>query len=158
MRSVIGTIALAFVGSSLPNGVAAQAAAPVISARTDSVVIKELLELEKLLSRAELAADTLTLGARLHDSYVHTTHDGVLISRSERLAALARGKPRYSTASRDSIDVRVFGSTAIVTGRSHDAGTNANTSFDAYLRFTDTWIQFPEAWQLVASQKTQLRH
>jgi hypothetical protein len=50
--------------------------------------------------------------------------------------------------------VRFYGEVAIVTGLSHDAGTNRDRSFDAQLRFTDVWVRRGSGRQLDMSQKT----
>lgn len=120
----------------------------------DSSHVRAVLSAETALAHAEMHADTLALGQLLADSYTLATHSGSVLTKPARIASVGSGAPRYSVVNKSEMTVRLIGTTAIVTGRTHDAGVNRGSPFDAQLRFTDVWERHGDAWQLAASQKT----
>ena len=56
----------------------------------------------------------------------------------------------------DDVQVRTFGGSAVVTGRTRATGRYQGSSMSVTLRFTDVFVRRAGKWQVVASQATQL--
>lgn len=54
----------------------------------------------------------------------------------------------------DEVDVRVFGDSAVVTGRTRAQGAQAGVPYNVTLRFTDVFVRRGDQWQAVASHAT----
>jgi hypothetical protein len=51
----------------------------------------------------------------------------------------------------DDVKARVFGHSAVVTGRTHGVGEFEGFAYDVVIRFTDTFVRREGRWQAVAS-------
>src|SRR5215217_646879 len=91
------------------------------------------------------------------DDYRITVADGRVLDKTEDLEPLRSGKVKFRSAEATDVDVRVFGTTAIVTGVARftaDVGGNA-ASFQE--RFTDVYVKRRGRWQPVASHTTPVK-
>ena len=82
------------------------------------------------------------------------THiDGQVITKQKALDMCRTGPP--VTSSVDHLAVRLYGDTAIVTGRTK-ATANGATPQTVTLRFTDVFVRRNGRWVVVASHATRL--
>ena len=81
--------------------------------------------------------------------------DGKVQSRDEDIAIFRTGqiKPKFIDHGR--LDIAVYGSTAVVTGVDHLAGTAFGRYGEMYIRFTDVLIKRGGRWQLIIQQGTK---
>jgi ketosteroid isomerase-like protein len=90
----------------------------------------------------------------LADKFVNTSSDGKVTGKAETLATAKATK--YVGAEYESVQVTVFGNTAIATGVFKAKGTDASGKpMDIHERWTDTWVKMPSGqWQCVASHQS----
>ena len=150
MRCLTPLLLLALV----PGAHAVAQAAPV-RADADSVARAELIALERHLSDLLNRGDWQAYAPNLADDYRQTTRLGEVRTKQEVLAALQRPRSADAlTVLPDSIDVRVYGNTGVLTavliGRTGD-GTAKYRS-----RILKTFVRRDGRWYLVAMQGTAI--
>jgi ketosteroid isomerase-like protein len=93
----------------------------------------------------------------LADKFVNTSSDGKVTGKTETLATAKATK--YVGAEYESLQVTVFGNTAIATGVFKAKGTDASGQpMDIRERWTDTWVKMPSGqWQCVASHQSPIK-
>lgn len=145
---------LLFVGLVTATGVSAQVK-PVV-ADVDSVSVRELNALEHHLSELLNRGDWQAYAQHVAEDYRQTNRHGEVRTKRDVLAALQRGNTQQSqTTVPDSIEVRVYGDTgvltAVLTGRNVDDGSVQFRS-----RILKTFVRRDGRWYLVAMQGTAL--
>ena len=104
---------------------------------------------------AWLAHDTLTLRRLIAPDFSGITSTGRRVDRAAMLQQAATNSETHTDVSE--FTVRVFGDVAIAISRITDTGTRAGTAaFRVSTRVTDIFVHRSRAWQLVASQETEL--
>ena len=127
---------------------------------------REVRELEAQLSRAVVRGDRSLYERVLAADFTHTSHAGRFKTRAEWMAEdkveNRQGKPQagkttYEAFDVDDLAVRIYGVTAVVTGRSTPKGRNAKGEpMRGQYRFLRVWVQRDGRWQAVAFQGTRI--
>ncbi len=117
---------------------------------------QELIKLEEDWAKAYVARDVKAMGRIEADDWVYTDADGNVITRAEDLADLASGAFVATSFVVDDLKVRVYGDTAVVTGRQTEKATYKGKDASAVYRITDTWIRRAGGWQCIASHLTKI--
>jgi ketosteroid isomerase-like protein len=111
---------------------------------------------ERELAAAHLSLELDTIDRLLHPDYVIVQPDGRIESKADVLASYRAGGRRWDTAEADELDVRLFGGTAIVTGRWQASGENQGEPFDYAARFLSVWFREDGRWRNIAYMATEL--
>lgn len=97
----------------------------------------------------------------LHPDYVHTRPNGVVSDREQFLASVRqdRAEPNvnYDKLTSTDVTVRVYGDTAVLTGRSGIVSDDAAGTLEGETRWTRIFLRQGGAWKLVAFQATLVR-
>lgn len=105
---------------------------------------------------ATVRGDASELGALLAEELTYTHTTGQVESREEHLAAISAGKLDYQSIDRTEDQVRIYGDTAVITGRA-DMKVNAQgKDLVLAIRFTAVWVKGEKGWRMVAWQSTRL--
>lgn len=125
--------------------------------QTTGVTEKAIAELENQWLQSQKTNNPDLVAPLLADKFVLTEADGKVNTKSQMLAD-AR-KMKYSSAEYEDVKVTVFGDTAIAVGGFKGKGIDASgKSFDAHIRWTDTWVKMPNGkWQCVASAESPVK-
>ena len=119
--------------------------------------IARLGQIQQELSTAWMTRDRATVERLIAPDWVVTHLAGQRITRAEVLRDMLESDATQINASDvDEIEVRLFGDTAVVTGRTHARGTQSGAPFDVRLRFTDVFVRRGDQWQAVASHATTI--
>jgi ketosteroid isomerase-like protein len=151
----------------LITGIAAAAVGSArIEGRQDLGAEREIRELEAQLSRAVVAGDRGLFDRVLAVDFTHTSHSGQFKTRAEWMAEdkvdSRQGKPQagkttYEAFDVDDLAVRIYGETAVVTGRSTPKGRTAKGEpIRSQYRFLRVWVKRDGHWQVVAFQGTRI--
>jgi hypothetical protein len=126
----------------------------MLRATAEPAIVRQLEVLEEQLASTFKNRDCAGWGALLADDWSVTHINAQVITKPQALE-MCRTGPAV-TSSVDEIAVRVYGDTAIVTGRTRAtaAGTLPQT---VVLRFTDVVVLRNGRWVVVASHATQLQ-
>jgi ketosteroid isomerase-like protein len=126
------------------------------AARADDVA--QIRELEAELSRAVLAGDAATFDRLFADDFTHTSHTGRFRNKADWLKDVKPGRSLYSAYDVEDQAIRVYGSTAVVTGRITPQGTNSKGEpITGQYRFLRVWVKRDSQWRAVAFQGTRIQ-
>ena len=90
------------------------------------------------------------------DEYVGINPDGTVINKHQDLAAVKSGDLKIESGTRDDARVRVYGDTAVVTGKATVKGAYKGQDISGQYRFTTVYAKKSGKWQAVASQATRI--
>lgn len=114
----------------------------------------EILALEERRFAAMTAGDMAALAALVHDDLVYTHSSGVVDGKASWIDSIRSGRVRYRKVARTEQRVRIFGDTALVTGRATlEADINGEAKTLKML-FLNAWTRTPQGWKFVAWQST----
>ena len=89
----------------------------------------------------------------LADDYAGVSAAGQVMTKRALVAQVQRDSDVYDAAKIARMEVRVFGTAAVVIGLSNERGKNSRGQpFARAYRWTDTWLLRDGRWQCVASQ------
>jgi len=126
----------------------------MLQSTADPAIVRQLETLEEQLASTWKNRDCAGWGRLLADDWTVTHINAQVITKAQALE-MCRTGPAV-TSSVDQIAVRVYGDTAIVTGRT--TATAASTPPQTVvLRFTDVVVQRNGRWVVVVSHATQLQ-
>jgi len=112
-----------------------------------------ILQLEEQWRLAQHHNDTAAFRRLLAPDLTFIGTSGSFRDRADYIASRsASWIPRAKSFTASELRVRIYGATAIVTGREQTTG--AGVGFSA--RFTDVWLRRRGRWQLVAAQRTDI--
>jgi ketosteroid isomerase-like protein len=117
----------------------------------DPMLVRELETIEQQLAATWKARDCAGWSALLADDWTVTHVDAQIISKQEALE-MCRTMPRGGSIV-DEVAVRVYGDTAVVTGRTV---ASISDELTIRLRFTDVFVHRNERWLAVASHATRI--
>ena len=113
---------------------------------------RELLKANQAYDEALVRGDAAALDRLYSDEFVYTTPDGEVRDKSQQLAFTRSGDLRLESGRSDDVKVRVYGNTAVMTGRFTAAGKFKDRVINIRERYTAVWVKRRGAWRLVAEQ------
>jgi ketosteroid isomerase-like protein len=125
---------------------------------TNSGVQSKIIALEKAWNQAYKLGDTRALEKILDDRIVLINDDGSIQNKAEFLASVHPAKSQEQQVAPESMNVRVFGNTAIATGVFRAKGVEAGKPYVRRDRFVDTWVDKGGKWSCVATNATPVLH
>ena len=124
-------------------------AAPANPAR-DTSAQQAVRQAERDRRDAMLRGDAQALGGLLAEDYVGTGARGRVRTKAEVVAQYRSGAVKYESINDEDVKTRIYGSAALVTGRTRSKGKEEGKSFGGEHRFTRVWVERQGRWQLVA--------
>lgn len=113
---------------------------------------RELLKANQVYDDALLRGDAEALDRLYSDDFVYTTPDGEVRDKAQQLAFTRSGDLRLESGRSDDVKVRVYGDTAVMTGRFTAKGKFRGRVIDIRERYTAVWVRRRGTWRLVAEQ------
>src|ERR1700686_5892030 len=151
MKIIFATALLVVAASSFAYG-QTDARATSGNAKVD----QEIRRLEREWFDSYVRGDRTAFDRIVADDAVMTYGNGKVGNKSEAIAEIkAPADASYSLTS-DDVQVRVYGDTAIVTGRVTEKGYFNGRSLNSQSPYPDVWIRLNGRWQVVAAQNTPL--
>jgi ketosteroid isomerase-like protein len=112
----------------------------------------KIIALENLWNHMQLNHDADAMGKMLDSDFVLTDYDGTVMSKSQFLASIRDNSTQMTVEVSDDMKLHRHGDTVVVTGATHEKGTEKGKPFSHQGRFTDTWIKKDGQWLCIASQ------
>ena len=106
--------------------------------------------------RAQIASDTIALRRIYADDFLGIGPTGVVRNKSEVVADFTSHALTYQSITTSDVLVRVYGNTAVETGRSTMVGQDRGKTVPPDNRFTRVWVMKDGRWQLVANHYSLL--
>ena len=113
---------------------------------------KRIIVLENIWNQTQMSHDANAMASMLHSDFVFTDYDGTLMSKPVFLASIRDPSNKLSVEESNEMKLHRYGDTVVVTGSTHEKGTQKGKAYEHYGRFTDTWIKSDGQWVCVASQ------
>src|SRR5215471_19946602 len=117
----------------------------------------EIKKLEELRNQAILHGDVAALDRMTSDDYTFVTLRGEMRTKQEILKGFASGSFHYESRQIFDLKVRVYGNTAVVTGRSVQKGMENGKDYSGDYWFTRVYVRQNDNWLTVALQTTPIR-
>ncbi|HET8549933.1 MAG TPA: nuclear transport factor 2 family protein [Bryobacteraceae bacterium] len=112
---------------------------------------------EKTWATATVAGDEAALKQVLADDLTYTHSNGETDTKAVYISNLKTGARKYHKLDHESMDVRLYGTTAVLTATARVETSQKGGSVNpAHLRFIHVWILHSGRWQLVAHQSLRL--
>jgi len=129
-----------------------------VSHAEDKLAVKQILRLEEDRNRAITSGDAKALEQMTADDYTFITLRGELRTKAEIVSGFRSGSFHYESRRISDLTVRIYGDTAVVTGRSNQKGQENGKDYSGDYRFTRVYVKQGGAWKTVALQATLVQH
>ena len=106
--------------------------------------------------RALLAADFVTVDRFLADELTYIHSNAKVDAKRAYLEPFLSGRTRYQRLEPSEVSIRVYGETAVLTGRMMSVALVAGSESRTDLRFTSVWIFRDARWQMAAWHSTRI--
>jgi ketosteroid isomerase-like protein len=124
---------------------------------SEQEVVRQILDLERQSKEAAIHRDVEFAAKTLANDYIAIGPLGQVSTKADILAARKRAQLRYDAFDTSELVVRVYGHTAVVTGRAEVKGTDLGEDFSGPYRFTRIWVKREGRWEAVNYQVTVTR-
>jgi ketosteroid isomerase-like protein len=115
------------------------------------------LQAEQRFFAALIRADINGLGAILGEDFLLIdVMTGSEINKSALLAVVESGQLKFDAMGQIESRLRMYGETAVVTGRTQMSGQFEGRPFAASSRYTHVYVKAQSQWLLVSAQGTQI--
>jgi ketosteroid isomerase-like protein len=112
----------------------------------------KIIALENLWNQMQINHDADAMGKLLDSDFVLTDYDGAVLTKVQFLASIRDNSIQLTVEVSTDMKLHRHGDTVIVTGSTHEKGTEKGKAFAHVGRFTDTWIKKDGQWLCIASQ------
>ena len=119
-------------------------------------VQEQLKKLETDRAAAAVKGDVATLEKQTADDYTFINLYGQMSDKSQMVNNFKTGQTKLTSDEVSDMKVRVYGSTAVITGKVDVAGTMAGKDTKAQIMFTRVYVKKGGQWQSVAFQQTRV--
>jgi len=117
-------------------------------------VEEELKKLETDRAAAAVKGDVATLEKQTSDDYTFINLYGQMSDKSQMVNNFKTGRTKLTSNEISDMKVRLYGNTAVITGKADVAGTMAGKDTKGQIMFTRVYVKKGGSWQSVAFQQT----
>jgi hypothetical protein len=124
-------------------------------AESDEAAKAEVLKVSARFDEARGAKDRAALERVLADGLSWTAR-GDRLNKAQVIADILSSNLHFKSFAHDSVAVKIFGSTAVLTGHSTSVLEYKGKLFDAPRLFTDVYVNMDGRWQMVVHHVSDL--
>lgn len=106
--------------------------------------------------QAQISADAPALDRLYATDFLGVGPSGTVRTKAQVIADFTSRELTFQTITTDEVQVRVYGNTAVETGRSTMVGQDKGKAVPRDTRFTRVWVKLIGRWQLVANHYSTL--
>jgi uncharacterized protein (TIGR02246 family) len=106
--------------------------------------------------KAYVQQDAAGFDRLLADEFTLTDHEGKVLSKTEVIAAAKSGNNRVEVGKSEDVKVRLYGNTALVTGRWIEKSTSKGRVINATMQATTVYVKRDGRWQIISDQVTAI--
>ena len=106
--------------------------------------------------QAQIGADAAALDRIYADDFIGIGPSGTVRTKAQVIADFTSGDLKFQSITTDDVQVRVYGITAVETGRSTMIGQDKGKAVPRDNRFTRVWIKHGGRWRLVSNHYSSL--
>jgi ketosteroid isomerase-like protein len=119
-------------------------------------VEEQIKKMEKDRAAAVVKADVAALEGQTADDYILINANGQLSDKATTMNNIKTGNIKLTANDVSDLKVRVYGNTAVVTGKSNAKGTIGGRELKGPVMFTRVYVKKNGKWQSVAFQQTPI--
>ena len=120
----------------------------------DATVVALIRKLEQQRIDAGLRKDVAALEATTADDYLQIDMAGNVRDKATQMKRIASSDVKMASNTLDDLVVRVYGDTAVVTGRATAVGTMRGEPYPR-IRYTRVYVKRDAQWKVVLFQQTK---
>ena len=113
---------------------------------------RELAQANKEYDAAIMRGDVAVLERIFAEEFILTNWQCEVLNKQQQIAAVARGEAKLEDARSEDVRVRIYGETAVMTGRFTAQSTRDGKTVKINELYTAVWVRRDGRWQLVAEQ------
>ena len=113
-------------------------------------------ELDHERMQAQIGADAVALKRIYADDFIGIGPSGTARTKAQVISDFTSGDLKFQSITTDDVRIRVYGNTAVETGRSTMIGQDKGKSVPRDNRFTRVWIKQGGRWRLVSNHYSSL--
>jgi ketosteroid isomerase-like protein len=122
---------------------------PASGIKSDPVTVLRQLDQERI--QAQIDADAAALDRLYAEDFIGIGPSGTVRTKAQVIADFTSGSLRFQSITTEDVRWRVYGDTAVETGRSTMIGQDRGKTVPRDNRFTRVWVERQHHWQLVAN-------
>ena len=146
MRSALLIAAIVLIVA--PIGVAQQQSAT----GNHQISVEEVIrKLDNERIQAQIHADATALDRIYAADFIGVGPSGTVRTKPQVISDFTSGDLKFQSITTDDVQVRVYGNTAVETGRSTMIGQDKGQTVPRDTRFTRVWVKQQGHWRLVAN-------
>src|SRR5919202_1707599 len=114
-------------------------------------VEQDIRQLDNERIQAQIHADAAALDHIYADDFIGVGPSGTVRTKPQVISDFTSGNLKFQSITTDEVQVRVYGDTAVETGRSTMTGQDKGKTVPSDTRFTRVWVNQRGRWRLVAN-------
>ena len=119
-------------------------------------VEQAIRQLDNERIQAQIHADAAALDRIYADDFIGVGPSGTVRTKPQVISDFTSGHLKFQSITTDDVQVRVYGNTAVETGRSTMNGQDGSKIVPRDNRFTRVWVKQQGRWRLVANHYSSL--
>ena len=119
-------------------------------------VEQDIRQLDNERIQAQIHADAAALDRIYADDFIGVGPSGTVRTKPQVISDFTSGDLKFQSITTDDVQVRVYGNTAVETGRSTMNGQDKGKAVPRDNRFTRVWVKQRGRWRLVANHYSTL--
>jgi ketosteroid isomerase-like protein len=117
---------------------------------------EQLMKLETDRAAAVVKGDVATLEKQTSDDYSLINMNGQMSGKAQMVNAFKTGQTKLTSDELSDMKVRVYGNTAVITGKADVKGMLGGKDATGQIMFTRVYVKKGGQWQSVAFQQTRV--
>jgi len=146
MRGALFTAVLVFIVAPVGEGQKQSA-----TGSHETSVEETIRKLDNERIQAQIHADATALDRIYAADFIGVGPSGTVRTKPQVISDFTSGDLRFQSITTDDVQVRVYGNTAVQTGRSTMIGQDKGQTVPRDTRFTRVWVKQHGRWRLVAN-------
>ena len=123
-----------------------------------SKIEQQILQLEKEGREAAVKNDVEANNRLLADNWMNTNANGTVTTKAKLMELIKSGLFKISSIEDDDVMVRIYGDSAVVTGRATSKRIGQDGAVvTGQVRFTRVYAKIDGRWQVIAAQSTPIK-
>ena len=140
-----------------PLVAACAATSPVNDGATAQVLTAQLTAQADAWDKAIVAKNAAAVAANVAPDFAQIESGGAVIGRDEFIKDLLDPTLRIDPYKVEDFGIRVYGNTALLTGRIRMTGVSEGKPFVSHFRYIDIYVKRGGDWKVVSIQITRMR-
>ncbi|PYY16925.1 MAG: hypothetical protein DMG60_13385 [Acidobacteria bacterium] len=112
-------------------------------------IVEKITQLEQERSKAQVQSDVSKLNQLLAPEFVEVNAAGQIRTKAENIEGHRNGQTHWQAFDLNELKVKVYGNTAVVTGRLTRTGTFAGRDLSGRSRYTRYYVNRQGHWQAI---------